>query len=294
MTCLRLCLVFGALGFVSAAPADAQSDAAMVTITVDGDRYYTLPHSIMIEPDVNRLAQTRQEVEARRWRATRTSDGRIDRISSDECPALRAVALSFGDLPAVPIAPLALRAASQPIRLAPTMKDGFATRLEFRTEGASGAWVLVQIKQGWPYDVWGHEAVSSLLPCWGGEALIPPPSPDLSAADILPRLDLTSFRNSTGPARAAGLKRPGDWGFTELETADGVATLARPGDWAISLSLIRWTPEGVIACFTDRARNGGSYAAQSALRIVSDGLAGYRVADEALNQAGCPALSPQD
>jgi len=73
-----------------------------------------------------------------------------------------------------------------------------------------------------------------------------------------------------------------------------VATLARPGDWAISLSLIRWTPEGVIACFTDRARNGGSYAAQSALRIVSDGLAGYRVADEALNQAGCPALSPQD
>jgi len=197
MTGLRLCLVFGVLGLVSAAPAVAQSDAAMVTITVDGDRYYTLPHSIMIEPDVNRLAQTRQEVEARRWRATRTSDGRIDRISSDECPALRAVALSFGDLPAVPISPLALRAASQPIRLAPTMKDGFATRLEFRTEGASGAWVLVQIKQGWPYDVWGHEAVSSLLPCWGGEALIPPPSPDLSAADILPRLDLTSFRNST-------------------------------------------------------------------------------------------------
>jgi len=294
MTCLRLCLLFGALGSVSAAPAVAQSDAAMVTITVDGDRYYTLPHSIMTEPDVNRLAQTRQEVEVRRWIATRTSDGRIDRISSDECPALRTIALSFGDLPATPVSPPALRTTSDPSPIPPTMKDGFATRLEFRTEGPSGAWVLVQIKQGWPYDVWGHEAVSSLLPCWGGEALIPPPSRDLSAADILPRLDLTSFRNSTGQARAAGLKRPGDWGFTELETADGVATLVRPGEWAISLSLIRWTPEGVIVCFTDRAGNGGSYAAQSALRIVSDGFAGYRVADEALNEADCPALSPQD
>ncbi len=291
MTCLRLCLVFGALGFVPVAPAVAQSDAAMVTITVDGDRYYTLPHSIMIEPDVNRLARTRQEVEARRWRATRTSDGRIDQISSDECPALRTVALSFGDLPAVPISPLALRATSQPIPLAPTMKDGFATRLEFRTEGVDGAWALVQIKQGWPYNVWGHASVSALLPCWG--PLIPPPSPDLSAADILLRLDLTSFRNSTGPARAAGLRRPQDWGFTELETADGAATLVRLADWAISLSIIRWTPEGVIACFTDRARNGGSYAAQSALRIVSDGLAGYRVAEDGLNEAGCPALSPR-
>lgn len=291
MTCLRLCLIFGGLGLVPAAPAVAQSDAAMVTITVDGDRYYTLPHSIMIEPDVNRLARTRQEVEARRWRATRTSDGRMDRISSDECPALRTVALSFGALPATPISPMALRTSSDPNPLPPTMKDGFGTQLEFQTVGANGAWARVQIKQGWPYNVWGHEAVSALIPCWG--SLIPPPSPDLSAADILLRLDLTSFPNSTGPARAAGLKHPRDWSFTEVGTADGVATLERSGDWAISLRIIRWTPEGVIVCFADRARNGGSYAVQSALRIVSDGLAGYRAADDEVSEPSCRPLPRQ-
>lgn len=290
MTYLRSCLALVLASLLPTTSALAQPDEAMVTITVDGDPYYTLPHSIMIEPDVNRLARTRQEVQARRWRATRTSDGRVDRISSDECPALRTVALSFGDLPAVPISPTALRTASDP--LPPTMKDGFATRLEYQAVAVDGARALVQIKQGlWPYNAWGHRAVSALLPCWG--ALIPPPSPDLSAADILLRLDLTSFRNSTGPARAAGLKHPRDWSFTELATADGVATLERPRDWAISLRIIRWTPEGVIACFGDRATNGGSYATQSALRIVSDGLAGYRVADDAVSEASCPPLSGQ-
>lgn len=295
MTCLRLCLALGALSLVPATPVVAQSDAAMVTITVDGDRYYSRPHTITIMPDVNRLARTRQEVQDRRWRATRTSEGRVDRISSDECPALRRVALSFGDLPAITFSPWALRAASEFDPLPPTMKDGFSTRLEFQTVGADGASVLVQIKQGgWPYNAWGHEAVSALLSCWGGEPLIPLPSPDLSAADILLRLDLTSFPNSTGPARAAGLKRPRDWAFTEVATVDGVATLERAGDWTISLRIIRWTPEGVIACFGDRAINGGSYATQSALRIVSDGLAGYWVADAAVSEASCPSLSGQD
>jgi len=116
---------------------------------------------------------------------------------------------------------------------------------------------------------------------------------DVSAAHILQLLDLTSFQNSTGPSRDAGRRRPRDWFFTQMNVADGVATLERPNDWALSLRIIRIKPDGVIACFQDRALNGGSYATQSALRVVGDSLAGYRVAEEGLVEPTCSTLPGQ-
>lgn len=114
-----------------------------------------------------------------------------------------------------------------------------------------------------------------------------------TAAEILPRLDMTSFRNSTGPTRGGGRRVPADWAFTELTVEDGVATLERPGDWAFTLGIIRTAPDGVIACFYDRARNGGTYAALSAVRIVSDGAGGYRVADQHLDEPTCRPIPGQ-
>ncbi|RZI98536.1 MAG: hypothetical protein EON90_12975 [Brevundimonas sp.] len=103
---------------------------------------------------------------------------------------------------------------------------------------------------------------------------------DVSAADILQRLDLNSFPNSTGPRKVAGWKYPADWSFTVLREEGGSAVLERPGAWAMSLRIIRRTEDGIIVCFFDHAQNGGNYSARSALRIVGDGAGGYRVAEE--------------
>lgn len=112
-----------------------------------------------------------------------------------------------------------------------------------------------------------------------------------SAEAVLQRLDLTSFRNSTGPARSPGLRYPRDWTFTDLSVGEGVARLERQGDWAISLRVLRKDPDGLVVCFTDRALNGGSYNAQEALLVVPDGAGGFRAADAELIEIGC-ATSP--
>lgn len=109
-----------------------------------------------------------------------------------------------------------------------------------------------------------------------------------SAADILQGLDMTSFRNSTGPSRATGLRRPSDWSFSRLAVEGGRASLERSeNEWVIGLRIIRRTPDGVIGCFSDRAQNGGNYDAQKPIWIVRDDLGGYLVVDEDIVEAGC-------
>lgn len=114
-----------------------------------------------------------------------------------------------------------------------------------------------------------------------------------SAAEVLQYLDMTSFRNSLGPRREPGLRVPSDWGFSELTIDNGHATLEEPGEWEFSLGIIRIARDGVIACFYDRARNGGTYNAQQALRIVRDKAGGYRVADQNIIEPSCPPLPGQ-
>ncbi|EDX82025.1 hypothetical protein ER13_03085 [Brevundimonas sp. EAKA] len=109
-----------------------------------------------------------------------------------------------------------------------------------------------------------------------------------SAAEILQGLDLTSFRNSTGPSRAEGLRRPADWSFSNLTVEDDVASLQRTGNrWRLGLKILRSTPDGVVACFYDQALNSGSYRTQKALLIVRDDLGGYRVQDQDIVDPAC-------
>lgn len=251
----------------------AQTSGALATIRVTGDPYYTLPHEIVIEPDTPHIGRTRREIEMRTWRAVRTSEGRTDSITSEQCPALRDAALAFGNVSGQALRARALTVASDPIPMGPTMKDGFSTEVTFTGLQSDGARVELTAKGG-AFAQWGHATVAALLDCWA--PLIPSPPSDLTPLQLLSGLDLTSFRNSTGPSRAEGLKRPHDWGFARVVTRDDVVALERPGDWIVGLRTIRWTPEGFIVCFTDKALNGGSYNAQSTLRLTNDGLGGFK------------------
>ncbi|MFN7107048.1 MAG: hypothetical protein ACK4MY_02395 [Brevundimonas sp.] len=262
----------------------AQASGALATIMVTGDPYYTLPHEIVIEPDTQQIGRTQREIETRTWRAVRTSEGRTDSITSDLCPALRDAALAFGSISGQALRAPALAVASDPIPMGPTMKDGFSTEVTFTGLQGDGARVELTANGG-AFARWGHATVTALLDCWA--PLIPPPPADLTPLQLLSGLDLTSFRNSTGPSRAEGLKRPGDWGFARVVTHDDGVTLERPGDWVVGLRTIRWTPEGFIVCFTDKSLNGGSYNAQSTLRLTNDGWGGFKAEETPALDSTC-------
>lgn len=112
-----------------------------------------------------------------------------------------------------------------------------------------------------------------------------------SAADMLQGLDMTSFRNSLQPSRAPGRKHPADWSFTTASTVGSRISLTRFAsgreDWVIGLQIIRRETEGAVACFSDEALGHANYRAYSAIRIVSDGMGGYRVAAENLDEPTC-------
>ncbi|WP_426050396.1 hypothetical protein [Brevundimonas sp. SL161] len=114
---------------------------------------------------------------------------------------------------------------------------------------------------------------------------------DPQAADILSKLDMTTFRNSLRPRAAEGLERPADWGFAGPTNEAGWAYLTQQvagrRSWTIGLTIIRQEGEAVVACFSDQARNGGTYYARSAVRIVSDGEGGYRVDQQGSDEPTC-------
>lgn len=139
----------------------------MVTISVARDRDAVPAHEIAIEPLVHRRPRDAAEREMIGWRATRTSDQGVETITTETCPALRAVALSLADLPPIPIDPsmLRLRDGAEPVP--PSRKDGYSTRLTFSTRTDDGSWAEVQVSRGNAYAAWGHDAVVRLNACWG-------------------------------------------------------------------------------------------------------------------------------
>ncbi|PZT95264.1 MAG: hypothetical protein DI624_14015 [Brevundimonas sp.] len=278
---IKICtsFVIAATAIAAVGSVRAQASDALATIAVTGDPYYTLPHEIVIEPDTQQIGRTQQEVEGRTWRAVRSSEGRVDSITSDQCPALRNAALAFGSIARQALRAPSLAVASDPIPMGPTMKDGFSSAVTFTALQRDGARVELTAKGG-AYTRWGHETVAALLECWA--PLIPPPPADLTPLQLLSGLDLNSFRNSIGPSRTDGLKRPSNLGFGRVVNRDDGVALERPGDWIIGLRIIRWTPEGFIVCFADTALNGGSYNARSSLRLTNDGLGGFK-AEEMLS-----------
>jgi len=146
--------------------------AELVEITVGEFRPYTLAHTITITAGEPVFARTAAELEARSWSATRLSERGMETITSEECPAVRTIALSFSDLPTLLMRPLSAVAwGEQPgdgLPLGPTMKDGFETSLRFATRADDNSPAIVELKGSGTYQRWGHDSVTALLGCWGG------------------------------------------------------------------------------------------------------------------------------
>lgn len=100
------------------------------------------------------------------------------------------------------------------------------------------------------------------------------PAADTQVA-IARSLDLSSFPNSTGPRRREGAKTPQDYGFVSISNHAGYSILSeRDGSWQIGVRLLSGASGHYAICFTDTARNGGSYNFQEPLDVVrkADGL----------------------
>lgn len=97
------------------------------------------------------------------------------------------------------------------------------------------------------------------------------PNTDL-AEFVFTHLDLTTFRNSTG-----GQRSPGDRFFSDLgihpTQASGTVAAHDGEDWRYSVDVLARRDfngdgiEEVAICFTDQARNSGSYNARSPLLL---------------------------
>lgn len=169
---MRLLTFTTALAILASGCTAKAQDAAMgfdslVTITIAEDRPYTLAHKIVIRAEEPVAARTEAQLEGRLWTATRVSERGVEKVRSDNCPALQRLALSFSSLPDIPVSPMPSRLHSDAEPLPPTRKDGFSTRLSFKTQMEDSSYGTVEVAGGNAYAQWGHEAVSALLGCWG-------------------------------------------------------------------------------------------------------------------------------
>lgn len=153
-------------GLTQVQAQDRLSGRHLVTIEVAEDRPYTLAHTIRIEADASRAAQSRRELEGRSWRAFRTSERGEQVVSSEDCPALRQAVDAFAFLPLANTPP-AMRVHDGPLPMPPAMKDGYSTRLTFGVLTADGSEAVIELSGGNVYRQWANQVVSSLIACWG-------------------------------------------------------------------------------------------------------------------------------
>jgi hypothetical protein len=96
------------------------------------------------------------------------------------------------------------------------------------------------------------------------------PSTDL-AEFVFTRLDLTTFRNSTGPKREPGARFFSDLGIRPTKVSADEAM--HDGDWLYAVLVLERRDfngdqvEEVAICFTDSAQNGGTYSTQKPLLL---------------------------
>jgi len=125
-------------------------------------------------------------------------------------------------------------------------------------------------------------------------ALVAAGQPPPTAEELLARLDLTSFPNSTGPLHLPAPGTPAAAGFDEAwSEAGGWAYRSReggePGDgggWRIGLRILEVNADSTAVCFRDVAHTGGSYSVQTALILTPTGD-GYS-ARKGPARADCP------
>ena len=140
--------------------------AALITIEVREDRDVRA-HSITISPSRAGPLRTSAERDDLIWVAVRTWTGGHESLTSEECPAVARVAASMDSLTPVPIAPPSRTVVGPAMPVPPTVKDGYATSLSFRTLNADGSASDVMITGGTQYQEWANTAVRELVGCWG-------------------------------------------------------------------------------------------------------------------------------
>lgn len=160
-------LILSASGFTAKAQDAALPFNTLVSITVAEERHLTLAHEIIITADEAFAPRTQAQLQGRGWTATRVSQRGVQKVSSNSCLALQPLALSFSELPDIPVDPMQSRIHDDAQELAPTRKDGFSTRLRFMTRTDDGSYGTVEMVGGNAYSQWGHEAVTTLIGCWG-------------------------------------------------------------------------------------------------------------------------------
>ena len=146
---------------------DRLASQHVVTITVAEERPDILGHTIQIEADTARPVRSQEELDLRVWRASRTSERGEETMDSESCPSLRQAVHAFAQLPSLQIAPPPMRVHADHLSIPPTMKDGYSTRLTFRTLTPDGSEAVVELRRGNAYAEWANETVSSLISCWG-------------------------------------------------------------------------------------------------------------------------------
>ena len=98
------------------------------------------------------------------------------------------------------------------------------------------------------------------------------PQDTLSLKVIYEKLNLSSFRNSTGPARMKGQKYFSDLGLP-LSKIDGDTLFVETTDWLYKIKLMEARDingdgsEDAIICFTDKAKHA-SYNAQQPILVT--------------------------
>lgn len=104
------------------------------------------------------------------------------------------------------------------------------------------------------------------------------------AVDILHRLDLDSFLNSTGPRRQPTLQTPVDYGLTSFQSFDDGWTEANEPDdsWHMSALLLEGSSKSGTICFVDAGGKGATYRATQVLHVqtgADDRLTATQIAD---------------
>ena len=88
------------------------------------------------------------------------------------------------------------------------------------------------------------------------------------ASYVVKHLDVTTFRSSIGPRRETGKTAFSDYGFKIISITPLTAELkSEELNWAMQIRVLRHTASSITICFHDVAENGGSYNAQSCLRL---------------------------
>jgi hypothetical protein len=105
---------------------------------------------------------------------------------------------------------------------------------------------------------------------------------------IAERLDLTSFPNSIGPRRDAGLFTFADYGFTVVEANGQTVRFNEPeGGWVFNVTVLDTRNGRLRLCVADNAENGGSYDTVSALEVVEGATGLLHATANRVNHPDC-------